>query len=287
VEEGGSVELKLVEVGLHDPTAGVGKLEGGYEVVVAGAAKLVGKKVTATIGCVLEGAAYAILADDVIAAETPITFEAEAEKPTRAPRGKKDVSVLDVPDEVAAQETDDALEAEAEAEAEAIEVATGDVGEAAEAEAGPDVTPKKKRTRRGTRGGRSRKKPAATAGSDDATESAAADDNGRPATPRIHVPPADLATASAAVEAPAADESADAEAVDAVAVEVDGRPKRKRSRRGSRGGKKRRKPAAANGSEDVDPVEAESAVEVVDEDEAPEYVPMSEWIDDFETRSRA
>ena len=37
VEEGRSVELKLVEVGLHDPTAGVGKLDGGYEVVVAGA----------------------------------------------------------------------------------------------------------------------------------------------------------------------------------------------------------------------------------------------------------
>ena len=45
-----SVELKLVEVGLHDPTAGVGKLDGGYEVVVAGAAKLVGKKVKATVG---------------------------------------------------------------------------------------------------------------------------------------------------------------------------------------------------------------------------------------------
>jgi ribonuclease G len=283
VEEGASVELKLVEVGLHDPTAGVGKLDGGYEVVVAGAAKLVGKKVTATIGCVLAGAAYATLADDVIAAETPITFEAEAEKPTRAPRGKKDVSALDVPDAVAAPETDDALEPAAEA----IEVATGDVGEAAEAEPGPDVTPKKKRTRRGTRGGRSRKKPAATAGASGATESAAADDNGRPATPRIHVPPADLATVPAAAEAAAGDESAEADAVDAVAVEVDGQPKRKRSRRGSRGGKKRRKPAAANGSEDVDPVEAESAVEVVDEDEAPEYVPMSEWIDDFETRSRA
>jgi ribonuclease G len=288
VEEGGSVELKLVEVGLHDPTAGVGKVD-GYEVVVAGAAKLVGKKVTATIGSVLEGAAYATLADDAVAVETPITFEAEAEKPTRAPRGKKDVAVLDAPEEVTAPEADDAIEPEAEA----VEVATGDVGEVAEAETAPDGTPKKKRTRRGTRGGRSRKKPAATTAeaTDDATESTAADDNGRPTTPRIHVPPADLAAAPpAAVEAPAADESADAiaeVAEGAPAAGADGQPKRKRSRRGSRGGKKRRKPAAANGSEDVGSADTESAVEVAGEDEAPEYVPMSEWIDDFETRSRA
>ena len=90
VEEGASVELKLVEVGLHDPTAGVGKVDGGYEVVVAGAAKLVGKKVTATVGSVLEGAAYATLADDAVADATPITFEAEAEKPMRASRSKKE-----------------------------------------------------------------------------------------------------------------------------------------------------------------------------------------------------
>ena len=31
----------------------------------------------------------------------------------------------------------------------------------------------------------------------------------------------------------------------------------------------------------------ETAVEVVADDEPPEYVPMSEWIDDFESRSRA
>jgi hypothetical protein len=89
---------------------------------------------------------------------------------------------------------------------------------------------------------------------------------------------------------PEADESADAvaETADGVAaVDADGQPKRKRSRRGSRGGKKHRKPAAATGGEDVVQADAESAVEVVAEDEPPEYVPMSEWIDDFETRSRA
>ena len=87
IEEGASLELKLVEVGLYDPTAGVGKVD-GTEVVVARAAKLVGKKVTVSVGRVLDGVAYATLADTPEAA-TPITFEAEAEKPTRAPSRRK------------------------------------------------------------------------------------------------------------------------------------------------------------------------------------------------------
>jgi len=294
VQEGASVELKLVEVGLHDPSAGVGKLDDGYEVVVAGAARLVGKKVTATVGCVLEGAAYATLAEDVIAAATPITFEAEAEKPTRAVRGKKDTLALEAPDDVVTLDAEPEFEPESELELELADVATGDVSEPVEAETetSPDGTPKKKRTRRGTRGGRNRKKPAAATATADSeaeseTESAAADDNGRSATPRIHVPPADLA--SPAPESQPAEEPAVAAAAtpdDEVSVDTDGQPKRKRSRRGSRGGKKRRKPAA-EGTEVTVPTDEDSAVEVVTDDEAPEYVPMSEWIDDFETRSRA
>ena len=50
---------------------------------------------TATVGSVLEGAAYATLADDVVADATPITFEAEAEKPTRALASKKEVSTAE------------------------------------------------------------------------------------------------------------------------------------------------------------------------------------------------
>ena len=90
VAEDAEIELKLVEVGLYDPTAGVGKLDGDYEVVVAGASKLVGKKVKARIGRALEGVAYATLADAEVVTASPITFEAEAEKPTRASRSKKD-----------------------------------------------------------------------------------------------------------------------------------------------------------------------------------------------------
>ena len=94
VKEGTSIDLKLVEVGLHDPSAGVGKV-GEYQVIVAGAAKLVGKKVTALVGRVLEGTAYAMLADDSVA-PSPITFEAEAERPTRAPGRKKAAEEPDV-----------------------------------------------------------------------------------------------------------------------------------------------------------------------------------------------
>ena len=49
VAVGDDVDVKLVEVDLHDATAGVGKLD-GYDVIVAGAAKLVGKKAKAVVG---------------------------------------------------------------------------------------------------------------------------------------------------------------------------------------------------------------------------------------------
>ena len=298
IEEGSSVELKLVEVGLHDPTAGVGKLDGGYEVVVAGAAKLVGKKVTATVGSVLEGAAYATVADGVVADATPITFEAEAEKPMRASRSKKEVSSAEAPTEPATADVDDEAEVEddsAEVGADLQDEAEVDEEPGADGELNADGTPKKKRTRRGTRGGRNRKKPApVTSSVDGELETAAGGANGRP-MPKIHVPSSDLAAPPAAdlqpnVEpAESTDENEDENENGAAGVDADGQPKRKRSRRGSRGGKKRRKPAAAGGG-DASSADGEPAVEVAVQaplsDEVPTYVPMSEWIDDFETRSR-
>ena len=270
VDEGATVELKLVEVGLHDPTAAVGKLDGGYEVVVAGAAKLVGKKVSATVGAVLEGAAYATLADDSGPPAAPITFEAEAEKPTRAPRATKKTPAAEHP-------VDDAEDADAEPAAEAEEV-----------EPSPDGAPKKKRTRRGTRGGRGRKKPAsAAAAAVPAEEEAAVDDNGRP-TPRIHVPPPELTAPAGEAEVDETVAEPGGDTPDAADAVQDGQPKRKRSRRGSRGGKKRKKPAAATGGDDATDVETETeaaAVETADNG-VPEYVPMSEWIDDFEASRR-
>ena len=274
VAEGAEVEVKLVEVGLHDPTAGVAKLDGDYEVVVAGASKLVGKKVTASVGRALAGAAYATLADGGKEVAAPITFEAEAEKPVRASRSKKDpetATALAEPEEQV-----EPLEPEVP-EAEEPEVA------AAEGDASAGVQPKKKRTRRGTRGGRARKKPAAATSDDAGQEAADESVNGRPA-PRIHVPPADLEVVSTDEAVEVLEETAE-EIAEVEAIGADGQPKKKRSRRGSRGGRKRRKPAA-NGGEG-----APSSEEVGDAepaaDTAPEYVPMSEWIEDFDSAKRS
>ncbi|MBA3561431.1 MAG: Rne/Rng family ribonuclease, partial [Actinobacteria bacterium] len=155
VAEGASLELKLVEVGLYDASAGVGKVDGA-EIVVSGAAKLVGKKVSVTVGRVLDGVAYASLADAAELA-TPITFEAEAEKPTRAPSRRKETAKDVVTATAPEAEADIGFEAEVEDdeadEPEEVVAVSDDPGDGEE-------QPKKKRTRRGTRGGRGRKKPA-------------------------------------------------------------------------------------------------------------------------------
>ena len=89
VKEGETIELKLVEVGRHDARAAVGKLD-NLSISVGGAAKLVGKKVSVRIERVMNGTAYASLAGGApAAAAEPITAEAQAEKPTRASRAKK------------------------------------------------------------------------------------------------------------------------------------------------------------------------------------------------------
>jgi ribonuclease G len=291
VEEGASIELKLVEVGLHDATAGVGKV-GDYEVVVAGGAKLVGKKVKLVVGRALEGAAYATLAEDV-GASPAITFEAEAERPTRAPSRKK------ATDRKPARKT--SFDSDASPEG-AVSVAPEDVapaevsGESAETRA--DGIPKKKRTRRGTRGGRGRKKAAAATASDEAGGSEAPQPTSR-ARPKIHVPPSPVDTdgepASDTVAGAAVPEQVAVPQEDAEGAAVpDEQPKRKRSRRGARGGRKRRKPAASG--ERAVPETADELVGAAlgsssanhaasAQDTVPAYVPMSEWIEDFDSRS--
>ncbi|MBA2642897.1 MAG: Rne/Rng family ribonuclease [Actinobacteria bacterium] len=300
VEEGQTVELKLVEVGLHDVAAGVGKLD-GYDIVVAGAAKLVGKKVKVTVGHVLDGVAFVTLADSAKPGAR-ITFEAEAEKPTRAPSRKKTAAAA--PDdrelEVADDEPDEEA-AELAAEETVIPIDEDDVA--------PDA-PKKKRTRRGTRGGKSRKKtPTASVVAPDPDV-----DGGTP-TPTIHLPPADLgiepAPAAELEQAPETEHEREGEG-DATEVDAttDGQPKKKRTRRGTRGGRRRRKPTAngeqplasdSDGSaallEDLqgeasdEPAEtaapAEKLPDATAEAPAEAYVPMSEWIEDFDSRTRA
>ncbi len=326
LEQGAEVELKLVEIDLHDATSAVGKLD-GHDVVVAGAARLVGKKATVRIGLVLDGRAFATL---VAAApvSAPITFESEAEKPTRAPaRRKADEPAIEQVDVEAPERGDAAAEGEA-AEEEAVEVeADAEAPEEGAAEA------PKKRSRRGSRGGKRRRKPAGTsaeAAAEDAEhdvaepEAAAPSEEPEPEAPaapparprrrkpRIHVPDDGTGvTASATAEAtePAAVDGAvsepqpEEEPLDAGAdteqqAGGDGAAPRKRTRRGSRGGRNRKKkPAAVNGdgaapetSADGPEGEPAEAVVAVPAPEAPEaegdagYVPMSEWIEDFDRR---
>ncbi|MBA2741990.1 MAG: Rne/Rng family ribonuclease [Actinobacteria bacterium] len=323
-----TISVKLVEVGLYDAGAGVAKLD-GYDIVVADAAKLVGKKISVTIGRVLDGIAFGLPAE-LVAADGGITFEAEAEKPTRPPSRKK---TADTPADTPAAEPTTEPESELELEVELEVEDDVELGVAAEAESGADEVatdsaPAKKRTRRGSRGGKGRKKKPAASDVPEGEGDAAAG-NGARGTPTIHMPPPDLGVASQAERTEPVRTEPD-EAVPAVAdptsaateleaepvaesAEADGAPKKKRTRRGTRGGRKRRKPAT-NGATAVavaDAPAAQPATEVVDaEGEAEErkhedrhedrhegaqegaqegkqeYVPMSEWIEDFDSRSR-
>jgi ribonuclease G len=230
VEEAKVQQLTLGEVGLHDPSAGVGKVD-GFDVCVAGAAKMVGKKVNVQVERVLDGMAYATLVAKTADVDEPITAEGEAEKPTRrAPAKKAEVA-----------------EAEAEAEAEAAEP----VVEEAEAETDGEEPKPKKKTRRGSRGGRGRKKPAS-----------AATNGAPPVEAKIHVPDPELGQEGAAEEKPSEDGAEEPT------------PKKK-TRRGTRGGRNRKKKTTAG-------VAATATAPPEDEQQENwDYVPMSEWGDDI------
>jgi ribonuclease G len=228
--EGKQVDLKLVEVGRHDLNAGVGKLDDGLTVVVGNASGMVGKKAKVRIERVLDGVAYASLVGGKKASEEPITAESAAEKPTRKPPAKKQAE----PEAGSADESEPEVEPEPEAETEAEPVAAEEDGEA------PAEQPAKKKTRRGSRGGRRRKKKPATAAVE--TNGGAAQPagpNGEAEAPKIHLPDPGLGREEPEEsEAPAAEANGDQPA-----------PQKKKTRRGSRGGRRRRKPAGAQAGE--------------------------------------
>jgi ribonuclease G len=223
VAEGKQLELKLVEVGKHDVNAGVGKLD-GLTISVGGAAPLVGKKAKVRIERVLNGTAYATLVSVDKQPEAPITAEGEAEKPTRKPPARK------------GRESEPKPEAEAEADAEevAVEEPEAEEPEAEEPETEEEAeavaeTPAKKRTRRGSRGGRRRRKKPAGATTETPGAAAVADGG---EGPKIHLPAPDLGT----------DEPEEAPAPEAAGSENGEQPKpKKKTRRGSRGGRNRRR----------------------------------------------
>jgi len=307
VEIGQKVDVKLGEVGLYDPHAGVGKI-GDVDIVVGDAAKLVGKKVTATITAVTEGLAWAELLAPAEVADEPLTAEAEAERPTRAKRSsaRKTTDAEDV------TEVDDVEDFEDEEEPESVDEPAAAVAEGDEA--APAVP--KKRTRRGSRGGKNRKKKPASA--------AAATNGGAPADEAAtELEPEVEAEVEVEVEVEA--EVVATEAPSGPVIHVPDRnldgdddtgdgtaPLKKKTRRGSRGGKNRRKkpvgtalaviepetapePEVAAVSEPepelIEPIEPEA--EVVEPEPEPEpeaeeapsqngdedwgYTPMSQW----------
>jgi len=203
-EEGATLDLQPAEVGLHDPQTAVARFD-GYDVVVANAAKLVGKKVKARVTRVLPGTAYATVVSTTKDGAVPITAESEAEKPTRKPAAKKGGAEADADLVIEDEDAEGADDVEGEGEAQ----------------------PKKK-TRRGSRGGKRRKK-----------------------APTIHVPGAELGTngdEAEPAEAVAAVEPVQPEQVAEAPPEGESEaPKKRKTRRGSRGGRNRRKkpPAAA------------------------------------------
>jgi ribonuclease G len=233
MDVGEDVEVKLGEVGLHDPHAGVGRV-GDVDVVVGDAAKLVGKKVTARITAITDGLVWAELLTPTEDVDEPLTAEGEAE---RAMRAKKSAAPKKVePD----PEPDDDVEDSAEAD-------------------GDEAAPVKKKTRRGSRGGRNRKKKTATAvaPAEEVPDTEVPDTPDVPAAPVIHLPDRELT-----------DEEDEAPT-----------PTKKRTRRGSRGGRNRRKKTATAVAGTVEAPVAEPA-------EAPDepsengdwgYTPMSEW----------
>jgi ribonuclease G len=275
VAEGTELQVKLVEVGKHDLRAGMGSRD-GYTVCVGDAAGVVGKTVRVRVERFVGGIAYATLVSKAKPEAEPITAEGQAEKPTRKPPAKR---TAETPSRAHETPRAGAVELEASPAESVAEEETPETAEAA-------VEPKpKKKTRRGSRGGRGRKKKPAT-------ETAAAQHgDGAVPAPKIHVPEPTLGEESAEpVETEPVSANGDAQTGDGEAPKP-----RKKTRRGSRGGRNRRKKpvaASANGGEETvataeqpEPVE-EPEPTVEPEPASDEYVPMSEWIDEVESPRR-
>jgi predicted RNA-binding protein with TRAM domain len=264
ISEGSEVSVKLVEVGKHDLRAGVG-VHKGLTVTVAGAAKLVGKRARARVERVLDGTAYATLVEPAdLGRPPPITAESQAEQPTRGrTRAKKPEAAKVDEQRPKAPRKKRASQAEAPAEAEAgvDEEPAVQPSEPARAEAPQAEEPPKKKTRRGSRGGRGRKRKPAAVSPDGAGALAEA-------AARIHLPSPELGdsepaaandgAAGAEEQPPAAGEtSRQPDERAAAAPEAPGEegaaapaaPRKRKTRRGSRGGRGRKRKTTAPSAE--------------------------------------
>jgi len=293
VGEDAEIMLQLVEVDRYDGAAAVGKLD-GLDIVVADAASLVGKRVKVRVERVLDGRAYAVAVRKTKATPEPLTAEGEAEKPTRKPPARKGAAVAKESEPEAEEAEEAVVVEEPEAESDGEEALAAE--ETPEAEEAPKP---KKKTRRGSRGGRKRKKTPATADAAGVELEAgdAADESHEPSRAvTIHVPGDDLGRDGTVeqADAPAAEPEPEAAAPEeSTTAEAEETPKpKKKTRRGSRGGKNRKKKpttATQNGAERAEDGDApESDVAAPEAEPASsngefEYVPMSEWADELET----
>jgi ribonuclease G len=313
--ESAETMLQLVEVDRYDSAAAVGKHD-GLDIVVADAASLVGKRVKVRVERVLDGRAYGVLMRKTKDVPEPLTAEGEAEKPTRKPPARKGATPAKESEAVEPGEPVAAEEPETEAEVTEAEPAGAD-----EATDAAETPAPKKKTRRGSRGGRNRKKKPATAETAAAAGTAepeadgtadSAEDSTEPVRAvTIHVPDSGFGREGEAepVAEPAAETQAQPEsepqveaADEPTAAEGEEAPKpKKKTRRGSRGGRNRKKkPAAATNGNEAASADAEQAESPAEAEQPPqaeqpqaeepsangefEYVPMSEWGDELETK---
>jgi ribonuclease G len=289
VAEDAEVMLQLVEVDRYDGAAAAGKLD-GLDVIVADAASLVGKRIKVRVERVLDGRAYAVPIRKAKEVPEPLTAEGEAEKPTRKPPARKGARP--------ATQEPEPLELEEPVVAEEL---------AAEGEETPSAeeAPKpKKKSRRGSRGGRKRKKTPAP-GVTEALAEAGPASAALPTTPAASAeleaggaleespeppPGEDLGRGGTVepVEEPVAETEVAAEPQPAADGSEEAPKPKKKTRRGSRGGRNRKKkPASAtqNGAESAGEVEQTAeAEEPSSSDGEFEYVPMSQWLDEIESK---
>ena len=208
------IELQPVEVGLHDPQAAVAKLD-GYDIVVAGAARLVGKKVKVQVERVLPDG----VRDDRERSEGRLGAD------HRGGRGRE----ADAQAAAAEEGSRPPREAAAESRGRDRDRATS------EDERRRGTTPKKK-TRRGSRGGRRRKK-APTIHVPEAERARTATSRPQPGREPAPVAECGRRRGRAARQSRNGAERRPRRTAT---------PKKRKTRRGSRGGRNRRKkPAAA------------------------------------------
>ncbi len=229
VKEGEELNVRLEEV---LPDAALARLN-GYAIAVAGARAKVGqKKVKVRIERATKSIAYAVLAE-ADRTEPPVEAGAELEqdrdaleqKPrSRSRRGGSGRAKLAVTTDPA-EPVEVAEPAEAAVEAEPVAVEAGDEE--------PEKPKKKKKTRRGSRGGRGRKKKAAAPAT---TDGAAA---GEPPLEAAGEPSPDRDRGAEV------DVAAPAEVVAVEGEDAGPEKSKKKTRRGSRGGRnrKRKRPA--------------------------------------------